>query len=629
LKQKWRKFKEGLSLTRRGYQTLVAIGQGKTLLYQAGCAALGAAAPLVTLYFSGQIIDELSGARDGGRLLFLACVTIGVNLILLLLKNLLKRREESLHSMIWDDIYMLYSQKMLEMDYEDVEDSRTHEQLRKLKGLHNWGGRGFCVLFMVFNDLIESAVSIVASFALTVGLFLSPVKSGSGWAAAMASPAGTLAIIALLAVSMLVFRLCSKKTAEVVMSWADDMTQVNRTFTHYGGVLVNDHKAGKDVRLYNETPMILRENVRGHTGMFRIMEAKEGVLASSAAVRTAFPYLLSGLVYLYVAAKAWCGAISLGGVVQYAGVVARFATSLQKLADVLTDFSANLETLKLNFEFLDKENKKYRGTLPTEKRLDNDFLIEFHDVSFRYPGTETWALRHVSMKLKIGERLAVVGRNGSGKTTMIKLLCRLYDPTKGSITLNGIDIRKYDYDEYLDLFSVVFQDFHLFSFQLGQSVAASVEYDGEKVKRSLEEAGLGERLLKMPRGLDTYLNKDFDESGVEISGGEAQKAAIARALYKGAPFLVLDEPTAALDPVAEYEIYRKFAEIAGEKTAVCISHRLSSCRFCDRIAVFQSGQLVQMGSHDRLLEEKDGAYRALWDAQAQYYAPENEEGSKI
>ncbi len=319
-----------------------------------------------------------------------------------------------------------------------------------------------------------------------------------------------------------------------------------------------------------------------------------------------------------VAAKAFCGAIGLGGVVQYAGAVGCFASSFQILVDVLTRLASNAQFLEVTYDFLDLENKKYQGALPTEKRLDNEYLIEFRDVSFKYPGLDSWALRHLNLTLKIGERLAVVGRNGSGKTTMIKLLCRLYDPTEGVITLNGIDIKKYNYDEYLALFSVVFQDFHLFSFPLGQAVAASVKYDKKGVEKALDQAGLEERLRVMPQGLETYLNKDFDDSGVEFSGGEAQKAAIARALYKDAPFLVLDEPTAALDPLAEYEVYRRFGEMAGEKTAVCISHRLSSCRFCDRIAVFEKGRLVQVGTHDSLTAEA-GAYQRLWDAQARYY----------
>ena len=182
-----------------------------------------------------------------------------------------------------------------------------------------------------------------------------------------------------------------------------------------------------------------------------------------------------------------------------------------------------------------------------------------------------------------------------------------------------MEISKYDYDEYIALFSVVFQDFKLFSFSLGQNVAAGVTYDKERAKECLIKAGLGERLEEMPEGLDTCLYRDFGENGVEISGGEAQKAALARALYKDAPFVILDEPTAALDPVAEYEVYSRFNEIAGDRTAVYISHRLSSCRFCDTVVVFDKGRLVQKGGHDELVLAKDGMYYQLWHAQAQYY----------
>ena len=279
----------------------------------------------------------------------------------------------------------------------------------------------------------------------------------------------------------------------------------------------------------------------------------------------------------------------------------------------------NHEYIKRFFAYFDIPNPMYQGTLSVEKRDDNDYSIEFRDVSFKYPSSEAYALRHVSLKFRIGEKLAVVGMNGSGKTTFIKLLCRLYDPTEGVILLNGVDIRKYDYQEYLSIFSVVFQDFQLFAFSLGQNVAAGAAYDRSRVERCLDEAGFGQRLSEMPEGLDTCLYHDYDTNGVEISGGEAQKIAIARALYKNAPFIVLDEPTAALDPVSEYEVYQKFNEISGGKTAIYISHRLASCRFCDDILVFDEGKIVQHGTHETLLAQADGKYAALWNAQAQYY----------
>lgn len=261
----------------------------------------------------------------------------------------------------------------------------------------------------------------------------------------------------------------------------------------------------------------------------------------------------------------------------------------------------------------------YQGSLTTEKRSDCKYELEFRDVSFRYPSADTYALRHVSLKFRVGQRLAVVGMNGSGKTTFIKLLCRLYDPTEGEILLNGINIRKYDYRDYQSIFSVVFQDFQLLSFPLAQNVAVRIDYEDAKVEDCLTKAGFSDRFGKLPNGLETYLNKDFDEKGVEVSGGEAQKIALARTLYKEAPFLILDEPTAALDPIAEYEVYTKLDALVGDRTAIYISHRLASCRFCDEIAVFDRGEMVQSGSHQSLVADEAGKYYELWYAQAQYY----------
>ncbi|MDE7031510.1 MAG: ABC transporter ATP-binding protein/permease [Lachnospiraceae bacterium] len=228
-------------------------------------------------------------------------------------------------------------------------------------------------------------------------------------------------------------------------------------------------------------------------------------------------------------------------------------------------------------------------------------------------------LKDVSFKFQVGRRFAIVGMNGSGKTTLIKLICRLYEPSEGAILLNGVDIRKYAYQEYVSIFSVVFQDFKLFSFSLAQNVAAGVEYDAARVRACLDKVGFGARLSRMPKGIETSLYKDFERDGIEPSGGEAQKIALARAVYKNAPFIILDEPTAALDPVAEAEVYAAFNEIVGGRTAVYISHRLSSCRFCDQIMVFHEGALVQQGTHSELVTQTGGKYAELWNAQAQYY----------
>ncbi len=212
-----------------------------------------------------------------------------------------------------------------------------------------------------------------------------------------------------------------------------------------------------------------------------------------------------------------------------------------------------------------------------------------------------------------------MGQNGAGKTTFIKLLTRLYDPTEVSILLDGVNIREYDLEEYRRLFSVVFQDYRLFAFTIKENITAGNTEDKELLDEAVIQAGFEERLKKLDKGLDTSVYKSFDKEGFEPSGGESQKIALARAVYKSAPETVLDEPTAALDPMAEYDIYNRFNSLIGNKTAIYISHRLSSCRFCDNIAVFKDGKIVQFGPHDKLVGETDGEYYMMWSAQAKYY----------
>lgn len=321
--------------------------------------------------------------------------------------------------------------------------------------------------------------------------------------------------------------------------------------------------------------------------------------------------------YGFVGIRAVGGAVSIGEVSLYVGVLTSFSDNVSEFfgafnwLEVMNQYMGNFTSL------LSLKNEKYEGTLPIEKRLDNEYELEFNNVSFHYPNNEELVLKNITAKIHVGRKLAIVGKNGSGKSTFIKLLCRLYDPTEGEILLNGIDIRKYDYDEYRQIFGVVFQDFRLFSFPVAQNVAASTEYDEQKVWHALRQAGMEERVREMKDGMDTVLYKQGEE-GVEISGGEAQKLAIARALYRDAPVVILDEPTAALDPVSELEIYERFDEMVEHKTAIYISHRMSSCRFCENILVFDRGDIIQMGSHDDLAES-GGLYQELWEAQAQYY----------
>ncbi|MCR5683885.1 MAG: ABC transporter ATP-binding protein/permease [Lachnospiraceae bacterium] len=258
----------------------------------------------------------------------------------------------------------------------------------------------------------------------------------------------------------------------------------------------------------------------------------------------------------------------------------------------------------------------------------DSYEIEFKDVSYRYYKADKDALSHLNLKLKPGEKLAVVGLNGAGKTTMIKLLLRLYDPTGGQITLNGTDIRRFKRSDYYRLFAPVFQNVEIFAFLMSENIAMEShdKLDIDKTRNAAFKAGLEERVLSLVKGVDTPLTKIVEDDGVDLSGGEKQKLALAKALYKGAKIVVLDEPTSALDAIAEQALYERFDEMTGSRSAVYISHRLASTRFCDRIAMFEDGQLTECGSHDELMH-KNGKYADMFNVQAQYYREHPGEGT--
>ena len=611
-------FRETLRATLRAYKIWNRYAP-KLLTATALYSVFSALSPYVPVYFSAQILNELAGARDPGRLTTLVLLTLSVTAALALVTALLRRWKEICSSAQHQRNLFVQIDKMLSMDFQAADAPETHELLSQVRQNTNWYGHGLMLPIWYFEQLIQPIFGILGAAALTVSLFTAQVPASAGGFTALNNPLITaLALLLLLGVTFLA-PICQNRSSMLFVKSAELIKDSNRFFL-FNFFTMQDRSRALDTRIYRQDRLLhhyAEEDLLGvDSPLAKCARGPMGLWGGAAAAVSA---VFTGLVYAFVCLKAWAGAFAVGSVAQYVGAITALSGSVGTLVSTWGEFRANAVFLRQTYKFLDTPNEMYQGSLTTEKRSDRNYEIEFRDVSFRYPGAEDYALRHVSMKFRVGERLAVVGENGSGKTTFIKLLCRLYDPTEGAILLNGIDIRKYDYDEYIALFSVVFQDFQLLSFSLGQNVAAAVQYNPERAKACLQKAGFGDRLAQLPDGLETKLYKDFDEKGVQISGGEAQKIALARALYKDAPFVVLDEPTAALDPIAEMEVYEKFNEIVGDRTAVYISHRLSSCRFCDSIAVFDHGSIIQRGTHESLLQNEDGKYFALWNAQAQYY----------
>lgn len=580
-------------------------------------AAVSSLVPYIAVYFSARIIGELSGACDSGRLFTLAALAVGIGAAASLLKDALKRWRNSEEQQQAAVANTILSDKMLSLDFSKVDDPATHRLLAKIEQNDNYAWLGLNYVIGAGSRFVGDVVSVLGAVSLSVSLFAARASGQEfQW---VAGPAAAAVMIALLVGAALAASALNNLGDSRWSKTADQATYTNRMFGFYAD-LAADRERAMDVRIYRQDipAGAAMENNNGFCpGSAIAVATKNGIGLASVAGR-AVVCIFIGAVYVYVCLKAWAGAFGIGMVTQYISSLTLMISGVADMLGTAGDLKMNAEYLKIVYEFLDINNEMYRGSLTTEKRSDRRYEIEFDNVSFKYPNSNDWALRNVSIKFTVGERLAVVGENGSGKTTMIKLLCRLYDPTEGEIRLNGIDIRKYSTSDYLAVFSVIFQDFKLLSFPIASNVAASENPDRERVSDCLVRAGLGERLKTLPNGIDTCLFRDFDENGVELSGGEAQKTAIARALYKDAPFIVLDEPTAALDPISEYEIYLHFNDLIGDKTAVYISHRLSSCKFCSRIAVFENGSITETGTHEQLLA-RGGKYRRLWDAQAQYY----------
>lgn len=580
----------------------------------------GAITPYVTVFFSARVLTELATLRRAEILWRWVLAGVLCTGFAAVAKAALHRRCNTLLNDLYGRKEMLFVHKIFRLDYSELDKQENHDLREQIKQNEQWSGWGLMRVHEIYSGAVTGILGLLSGTVLTVSLFTAPVPNSAGWLVVLNDPIFALVLAAgILIISILAGRL----SARAMQCWGDfseEATFGNRRFAHFG-FLGRDKRRAIDIRM-NDQQRLVRAywsggSVFGVHGVFaKAARGKMGVYASLGVCITT---LTTGMIYLFTCLKALGGAFDVGSCTQYIGAATAMVTNVFALTDMIGTLKANTPYLEKTFAFLDIPNSMYQGSLTTEKRSDRRYEVEFKDVSFRYPGSDIWALRHVNMKFKVGKRLAIVGENGSGKTTFIKLLCRLYDPQEGQILLNGIDIRKYRYDDYMGIFSVVFQDFQLICQPLGNNVAGSMEYDRDRAKKALIDAGFADRLAAMEKGLDTMLYKNLSEDGVEVSGGEAQKIAIARALYKDAPFIILDEPTAALDPIAEAEIYSKFDEIAGDKTAVYISHRLSSCKFCDEIAVFHEGAVVQQGSHAELLADRGGKYYALWNAQAQYY----------
>lgn len=575
--------------------------------------------PFISIFFSARIINELvliySGKGDLSKIKSLVLLSLILTAAFMLVSSLFKRWANYEGRSVDYKLQDIYVQKFLSMDFQDVESAKTNEIYTRMWQNTNYAGWGLEKILWIYPKCSTHITSVITSAALSISLFSFKVQSPE-----LAFLNNPLFIFVILFSIVLLILIPAKLQTMSDSYWAivsEDATEGNRVFSFFFR-LFNEKNRAMDVRMYGQQ----KEGniIRASSNIFmpggRVSQYAKKEMGFFAFLSAFISTSLLIIIYGFVGLKALGGAFPAGNLMQYAASITALSSALTEIFTVAGEAKNNREFLKDVFDFLDIKNGMCMNNAPVNYQLLDEPLIEFKNVSFAYPDSEKTVLKNLNLTLRQGERLAVVGKNGSGKTTFVKLLCRLYDPVEGEILFNGKNIKEYDYKEYLNLFSVVFQDFKLLALPLAQNISGGEAYDKLKVLEVLKKTGLD--LSKFKNAEETYLYKNFDDEGVNISGGEGQKIAIARALYKDAPLIILDEPTAALDPIAEAEIYSKFDGLVKNKTSLYISHRLSSCKFCSHILVFDEGCIVQEGSHEELLVE-DGLYSKLWNAQAQYY----------
>lgn len=567
-------------------------------------AVINTAQPFALLIMPKYILDELAGQRRPEVTMKYIALYAGV-IVFFNLVSLLLNRYGSLKTIkTTHQIEMHNQKKWLYMDYGNLENGQVQELA------------GRCVGKVDPQSFAEGTV---------LGFFTNLFQlAGYTYIIASLHPLVIAFILAVIGINTLITR----KLNKIGYEYDPLITKFSRRYSYIYGTMVS-FSVGKEVRINGASKWLRKKFDKETDEYMKSLRANENKKLPYDILTMVVGLVQTVVIYGYCAYLAISGGITVGSFSVFLGAVTAFTGSftgfigrfsgLALLSKYVDDYKEFLTYTKHN----GAERETVCGSDPTEGKFD----IEFQNVSFMYPNTDRYVLRNVNIKIRSGERLSVVGYNGAGKSTFIKLICRLYEPTEGKILIGGVDISTIDLADYREMLSVVFQDFQLFWLTIRDNIVMDREYDKVRLDDAIEKSGLGERIALLENGVETELWRLFDESGVEFSGGEGQKVACARAYYKDAPVVILDEPTASLDPIAETRLYERFNNIIGNKTSIYISHRLASVKFCDSIAVFADGELVERGTHRELMDA-NGIYAEMFRKQAHYYVnddPDREE----
>lgn len=556
--------------------------------------------PFVNVYLVQESINMLeTGADFQNYVPIIVGLVIG-NLILNYCHNYLNYKRDLHGSIISVILYKNIFVKTLNLDYEKIIDKNIQE-MRELS-LRIIDNNRFFVMTVAFHNLVSSIIVITGISYLLAQIDL--------WILFI-----VLTIVIVNSISV-IYRNRYERKVEI------DINPIIRKIQYFMGIGSN-YSYIKEMKLFSMNNNVVNEYVNLQKEMYKGVNKTRRLSLFGYTISHISQAILNIVIYLYLGYRVLVNKnLSIAEFSVFLAAVVNFNGSIQRIFTSHLQINNNGQYLKDYFEFMKINNIEEDESVKQDLIVRKHNIIEFKNVSYRYPNQENYAIKNLSLKFNTGEKLSIVGENGSGKTTLVMLLMRMIDPTEGEILFNGINIKNLKIDEYRKLFSTVFQDFKLFAFTIKENVSAlsseRCEDIEKKVNKALYSIGLGEKINSLPKGIYTYIEQIYDKEGILLSGGESQRIAIARALYKDSPIFILDEPTAALDPRVEYEIYSKFEEFTQNKTILYITHRLASTKFCNKIVVLKKGEVIELGTHNELMK-MNGYYSELFNMQAQYY----------
>ena len=577
-------------------------------------AFLNAINPFVAIYFMGELINGLYLGKNSEYIFKQVCLlSISILLIEVICQLIGYYEKISIQKASYGQSKKLL-EKALRLNYQKLESAEIQELLENIKQSKFQRGDVFSKQAEYTETLLTGIFTTISSMVY-IGKFVKEKMEYGVNPGQFILLLVCFMLLVIMTISITIYN--GTQHNRYVYKRFTDVGPINRRYGFYRKNIFQNFKYGKEIRIFDESNLIQDEFGKISKEIdtfFRAVGRQESIFRLINILSNIF---MKGLAYIYIGYNSFIHVISVGDVVVYSGAIAQLFAGIIQNIEAITNLKGNEKFLGQYLKFLElSETEQHKGHTINQEWVD----IVFEHVYFKHPNGNAWILENVCFHISNREHVAMVGLNGSGKTTCVRLLLRLYKPDRGKILLNGKDIWEYNLDEYWKFMSVVFQDFKLFSFSLKQNLLGNKE-ENDTIWQVLHEMGMKEKIENMYEGIESCIYKEYDGKGVMISGGEAQKIAVSKALYKNTPMFIMDEPTAALDPLSESQLYEKVNTMMKNKTILYISHRLSSCCFCDKIIVWKDGRIVEMGTHSELLEE-NGEYRRLWDAQSEYYRGE-------